>query len=49
MAERKDRKAKQTEEVQTVSYDVTLLSDDDLYLFNDESKYRLYRHAEAKS
>ncbi|MFC2047866.1 1,4-alpha-glucan branching protein GlgB [Chloroflexota bacterium] len=42
MAERKGKKAKQTEEVQTVSYDVTLLSDDDLYIFNEGSHYRLY-------
>jgi len=42
MAEHKGKKAKQTEEVQTVSHDVTLLSDDDLYLFNEGSHYRLY-------
>jgi len=42
MAERKGKKAKQTEEVQTVIYDVTLLSADDLYLFNEGSHYRLY-------
>ena len=42
MAERKDRKGKQIEEVQTVSHDVTLLSADDLYLFNEGSDYRLY-------
>ncbi|MBN2187756.1 MAG: hypothetical protein JW732_09985, partial [Dehalococcoidia bacterium] len=42
MAERKGKKAKQIEEVQMVSYDVTLLSDDDLYLFNEGSHYRLY-------
>jgi hypothetical protein len=48
VAECEGKKVKQTEEVQTVSYDVTLLSDDDLYLFNEGSQYRLYRHAEAK-
>ncbi|MFC1924019.1 1,4-alpha-glucan branching protein GlgB [Chloroflexota bacterium] len=42
MTERKGKKTKQTEEVQTVSYDVTLLSDDDLYIFNEGSHYRLY-------
>jgi 1,4-alpha-glucan branching enzyme len=42
MVERKGKKAKQTEEVQTVSYDVTLFSDDDLHLFNEGSHYRLY-------
>jgi 1,4-alpha-glucan branching enzyme len=42
MTERKGKRAKQTEEVQTVSYDVTLISDDDLYLFNEGSHYRLH-------
>jgi len=42
MAEGKGKKKEQTEEVQTVSYDVTLLCDDDLYLFNEGSHYRLY-------
>jgi 1,4-alpha-glucan branching enzyme len=42
MAEHEGKKAKQTEEVQTVSHDVTLLSDDDLCLFNEGSHYRLY-------
>jgi len=49
MAERKGKKAKQTEEVQTVSYDVTLLSDDDLYLFNEGSHYRLHEKLGAHS
>jgi len=38
----KDKKAEPTEEVQTVSYDVTRLSDDDLYLFNEGSHCKLY-------
>ena len=42
MTQHEIKKAKQTEEVQTVSYDVTLLSDNDLYLFNEGSHYRLY-------
>ncbi|MFC2003954.1 1,4-alpha-glucan branching protein GlgB [Chloroflexota bacterium] len=49
MAQRKGKKAKQTEEVQTVGYDVTLLSDDDLYLFNEGSHYRLYKKLGAHS
>jgi 1,4-alpha-glucan branching enzyme len=42
MAERKNKKTKQTEEVEVESKDITLLSDDDLYLFNEGSHYRLY-------
>jgi 1,4-alpha-glucan branching enzyme len=42
MIESKGQKANQTEQVQTVSYSVTLLSDDDLYLFNEGAHYRLY-------
>ncbi|MFC1976673.1 1,4-alpha-glucan branching protein GlgB [Chloroflexota bacterium] len=49
MAERKGKKTKPTEEVPTVSYDVTLLSDDDLYIFNEGSHYRLYEKLGAHS
>jgi 1,4-alpha-glucan branching enzyme len=47
MAERKDKKTTEVGEVQTVSYDVTLLPDDDLYLFNEGSHYRLYERLGA--
>jgi 1,4-alpha-glucan branching enzyme len=40
--EHKGKKAEQTEGVPTVSHDVTMLGDDDLYLFNEGSHYRLY-------
>ena len=43
MAESKVKKAKQAEESQTVSYNVTLLSDNDLYLFNEGYHNRLYK------
>jgi 1,4-alpha-glucan branching enzyme len=43
MAERKGKKVNQSEEIQAVRYDVTLLSDDDLYLFNEGAHYRLYQ------
>ena len=43
MAERKGKKAKQTEEIRAVRYDVTLLSDDDLFLFNEGAHHRLYQ------
>jgi 1,4-alpha-glucan branching enzyme len=49
MAERKGKKAKQAEQVQTVSYNVTLLSDDDIYLFNEGSHFRLYEKLGAHS
>jgi 1,4-alpha-glucan branching enzyme len=42
MAVSKDKKAGLTDGVPAVSYDVTLLSDDDLYLFNEGSHGRLY-------
>jgi 1,4-alpha-glucan branching enzyme len=42
MAKRKDQKVDETREVQGISYDVTRLSDDDLFLFNQGSHYRLY-------
>ncbi len=42
MTGHKGKKAKQTEEVKTVRYDVKLLLDDGLYLFNEGSHYRLY-------
>jgi 1,4-alpha-glucan branching enzyme len=42
MAQRKRKEKKQIEEVQTVGFNVTLLYDDDLYLFNEGSHYRLY-------
>ena len=43
MAERKGKKAKQTEEIRAVRYDVTLLSDDDPFLFNEGAHHRLYQ------
>ncbi len=46
MTQRKDRKSKlspgETQVNQPVRYDLTTLSDDDLYLFNEGSHYRLY-------
>jgi len=42
MALEKKRKSKGVSPAITVSYDVTLLSDDDLYLFNEGSHHKLY-------
>jgi 1,4-alpha-glucan branching enzyme len=42
MTESKDKKINQAEEVQAVSNDMTLLSDNDLHLFNEGTHYRLY-------
>jgi 1,4-alpha-glucan branching enzyme len=46
MTQDKGRKAKPIDEskkgISTVSHDIPLLSDDDLYLFNEGSHYRLY-------
>ncbi len=41
MAER-NRKARSNKDTQTKSYDISLLSDDDLFLFNEGSHYKLY-------
>jgi len=47
MAQSKDKKTEQTEtagkDIQAVRYDVTRLTDDDLYLFNEGSHYHLYQ------